>query len=100
MTLTVQRWEDPTSWNRFVASTPYAHFQQSWEWGELAPDLGGRCVRLAELRNGKLTGAMQLFVNPLGRTGRSHLYVPRGPAVREPCLETIGPLLDAARRVG
>lgn len=100
MAITVRRWDDPETWNRFVASTPYAHFQQSWEWGELAPSLGGRAVRLAALRDGSPLGAMQVFVNPLGRTGRTHLYVPRGPAVQQPDIEVLGPLMDAAWLAG
>jgi lipid II:glycine glycyltransferase (peptidoglycan interpeptide bridge formation enzyme) len=99
MPITVCRWEDPPSWNDFVASVPLAHFQQSWEWGELAPDLGGQAIRLAAEQDGLLVGAMQLFVNNLSRTGRSLLYVPRGPALLRPSVEVLGPLLDAARRM-
>lgn len=100
MTVTVRVWDDPVSWNDFVAQTPHAHFQQSWEWGDLAPELGGTPLRLAAVRGDRLAGAMQLFVNPLGPTGKTHLYVPRGPAVCEPRLDVIGPLADAARLAG
>ncbi len=94
MTVTVQLWDDPTSWNQFVSSTPHGHFQQSWEWGDLAPELGGRAVRIAALVNGELTGAAQVFVSRLGPTGATQLYVPRGPAVREPSVEILGPIFD------
>jgi lipid II:glycine glycyltransferase (peptidoglycan interpeptide bridge formation enzyme) len=100
MPITVCRWDDPPSWNDFVASVPLAHFQQSWEWGDLAPDLGGSAVRLAATRDGRLVGAMQVFVNSLSRTQRTLLYVPRGPAVIRPSVEVLGPLLDAARGLG
>lgn len=100
MALSVRTWDDPTSWNTFVASVPWAHFQQSWEWGDLAPDLGGQAVRLAATRDGAITGAMQVFINRLHRTGRTLLYVPRGPAVACPDIEVLAPLFDAARQLG
>lgn len=100
MTITVHRWDDPVSWNQLVSALPFAHFQQSWEWGELAPDLGGAAVRLGAEHDGELVGAAQLVVNSLGKVGGSHLYIPRGPAVSVPSIEVLGPLLDAARAVG
>lgn len=100
MTVTVRRWDDPTSWNRFVSSVPRAHFQQSWEWGELAPDLGGQAVRLAALRDGNLAGAMQVFISPVHHVNRTYLYVPRGPALASPTVDILGPLLDQARLLG
>ena len=59
MTITVCRWDDPDTWNAFVSSTPGAHFQQSWEWGELAPLLGGRATRFAAIRGGTIVSAMR-----------------------------------------
>jgi peptidoglycan pentaglycine glycine transferase (the first glycine) len=100
MPITVCRWDDPPSWNDFVASVPLAHFQQSWEWGRLAPDLGGDAVRLAATCEGRMVGAMQVFVNRLSRSGRSLLYVPRGPALLRPSVEILAPLLDATRVLG
>lgn len=100
MTVTVQRWDDAPSWNQFVASTPDAHFQQSWEWGELAPLLGGRVTRLAACAGREMVGAMQVFINPVRGAGRTLLYVPRGPAVTEPRVQVLGPLLDAAHEIG
>jgi lipid II:glycine glycyltransferase (peptidoglycan interpeptide bridge formation enzyme) len=47
-----------------------------------------------------MVGAMQLFVNAVSRTGRSLLYVPRGPALLHPSVEVLAPLLDAARIAG
>jgi len=100
MRVTVRTWDDPLSWNSFVRSTPHPHFQQSWEWGELAPDLGGEAVRLAALGDGRMVAAAQVFINPLSRTGRTHLYIPRGPAATQPSMETVGPLLDQIRLLG
>ncbi|MGH2448189.1 MAG: lipid II:glycine glycyltransferase FemX [Chloroflexota bacterium] len=98
MSISVGRWEDRASWNTFVAAQPRAHFQQSWEWGELAPSLGGRAVRLGATVDGSLIGAMQVFVQPLSRTGRSHLYVPRGPVLVDD--EALAPLMMGARELG
>ena len=100
MPVNVCAWDDPASWNEFVATTPRPHFQQSWEWGELAPELGARAIRLAARCDGKFVGAMQVLLTPLGRTGQTYLYVPRGPAVFTPSMERLGPLLDAARLLG
>jgi lipid II:glycine glycyltransferase (peptidoglycan interpeptide bridge formation enzyme) len=100
MSITVRRWTDPPTWNAFVSSEANAHFQQSWEWGELAPDLGGTAHRLAALDGDRMVGAMQVFANPIWGTGSTHLYVPRGPAVLEPSVEVLGSLFDAARRLG
>jgi peptidoglycan pentaglycine glycine transferase (the first glycine) len=100
MSVTIQRWDDALSWNQTISATPGAHFQQSWEWGELAPRLGGRVTRLAVCRDGQLVGGMQLFINPIRGGGTTLLYVPRGPAITTPSIEVLGPLLDAARQVG
>jgi peptidoglycan pentaglycine glycine transferase (the first glycine) len=100
MPVTVRQWDDSVTWNRFVASLPNAHFQQSWEWGELALGFGVRPVRLAAMRRDEIVGAMQIAVTPLTGTGRTYLYVPRGPAVADARDGTLGPLLDAARSVG
>jgi lipid II:glycine glycyltransferase (peptidoglycan interpeptide bridge formation enzyme) len=100
MSITVRAWDDPASWNQFIASVPYPHFQQSWEWGELAPELGGSTVRLAATEDGEIRGAMQLFVNQVKPLRSTILYVPRGPALAEKSARLLGPLLDAARRVG
>lgn len=100
MAVTVERCDEPRLWNDFVSSTPRAHFQQSWEWGELAPDLGGRAVRLAALENGSMAAAMQIFINPLSRTGMTHLYVPRGPSLIDPSPDLLGALFAEAKSVG
>ena len=99
MSITVTGWDDAPSWNRAVSAVPHAHFQQSWEWGQLAPLLGGRATRLAACEGGRIVGGMQVFINPIRGTGRTMLYVPRGPAIVEPTLDSLGPLLDAASRL-
>jgi peptidoglycan pentaglycine glycine transferase (the first glycine) len=100
MTVTVRTWDDRDSWNDFVSTTADAHFQQSWEWGELAPELGAATIRLGLLRDERLVGAAQLAITPIRYAGTSYIYVPRGPALHEPRLETLAPLLERARLIG
>src|SRR5579872_2863245 len=100
MSVRVQQWNDAGSWNRFVASSPLAHFQQSWEWGELVPDFGGASLRLVATQNDSILACMQVAVTPIKYAGTSYFYVPRGPVVAEPTVQILGPLLDAARELG
>jgi peptidoglycan pentaglycine glycine transferase (the first glycine) len=100
MSVTIRRCDDAPSWNTFVASIPGAHFQQSWEWGELASLLGGRVAHLVASSGGEIVGGMQVFINPMRSSGRTMLYVPRGPTITEPCVELLGPFMDAAREIG
>jgi peptidoglycan pentaglycine glycine transferase (the first glycine) len=100
MGITVTPWHEPETWDRFVAASPSPHFQQSWAWGDLAPSLGGSALRLAALDGDTMVGAMQVFVNRLGRLRKTHLYVPRGPSVTEPSTHLLAALFDAARDAG
>jgi peptidoglycan pentaglycine glycine transferase (the first glycine) len=100
MSVTVRCWEDPAAWNEFVARMPGAHFQQSWEWGELASEFGGKAHRLVAIDRGQIVGAMQTVANPIALTGRTYLDVMRGPTVPTPSIELLGPLFDGAREVG
>src|SRR5579864_1221618 len=100
MSLTVRSWEDPETWNEFVAATPGAHFQQSWEWGELASELGGTPHRLAAVDGERIVAGMHIVANPIALTGRTYLDVARGPTIAVPCVEVLGPLFDAARELG
>lgn len=100
MSVTVRPWDDPRSWNDFVTSTSRPHFQQSWQWGEVASALGARPVRLMALCGRQPVAAAQIFVTPIGRIAQRYLYVPRGPAACQASVETLGPLFDAARGLG
>jgi lipid II:glycine glycyltransferase (peptidoglycan interpeptide bridge formation enzyme) len=100
MSVSARCWHDPESWNRFVAATPGAHFQQSWEWGELADELGGRPHRIAAIDGGRILATMHIVANPIALTGRTYLDVARGPTAAVPSVQVLGPLFDAAREVG
>jgi lipid II:glycine glycyltransferase (peptidoglycan interpeptide bridge formation enzyme) len=43
---------------------------------------------------------MQVFVNDVGRLGRTLLYVPRGPALTRASLDLLGPLIETADALG
>ncbi|HLJ68155.1 MAG TPA: peptidoglycan bridge formation glycyltransferase FemA/FemB family protein [Chloroflexota bacterium] len=100
MTVTVCRWSEADAWNQFVSTVPEAHFQQSWQWGELAPALGAQALRLAAVDGDRIVGALQLLTGRLGGRGPSHFYAPRGPALAEPRRELLAPLLEAACDLG
>ena len=65
-------WNDQASWDAFVGSQETGHFHQGWGWGEIAATLGSTAARLAIVESDAIRGAMQVFINPLRRTGRSH----------------------------
>jgi lipid II:glycine glycyltransferase (peptidoglycan interpeptide bridge formation enzyme) len=100
MSLNVRCWNDPRTWNEFIAATPGRHFQQTWAWGELAGELGGRAHRLAAIDRGRIVAAVHVVANPIALTGRTYLDVARGPSLGQPSVELLGPLFDAAREVG
>lgn len=68
----------PGEINAFLERQPHAQFCQSWAWGELEKDEGGKVWRLGVRDSGHLVAAVQLVsrVLPLGL---SYLYAPRGP---------------------
>lgn len=73
---------DPATWNATLATLPYHHVLQTWEWGEfkqrygwtarrLAFEDGGRAVALASVLRRRLLPGLPLAM----------LYVPKGPAL-------------------
>jgi lipid II:glycine glycyltransferase (peptidoglycan interpeptide bridge formation enzyme) len=75
---------DPTchdAWNRFVASSPYGHILQSWEWGEIKGKSGWRPLRLALLDGGNVVAAAQVLVRSLPYGVGRLAYVPKGPVL-------------------
>ena len=67
-----------TSWNNFVAASPYGDVMQCLEWGEVKrPDWQPIPLAIEDNDNFKATALVLKRVLP--RTGRSILYVPRGP---------------------
>jgi lipid II:glycine glycyltransferase (peptidoglycan interpeptide bridge formation enzyme)/GNAT superfamily N-acetyltransferase len=86
--------DDRDRWNAFVAASPFGHFFQSWEWGDLQVGLGARPRRIAALSDGRLVGCVQTLV--FGSDERKFAYVPRGPVSDPDEVSVTGGLLDAA----
>ncbi|TMC87249.1 MAG: aminoacyltransferase, partial [Chloroflexi bacterium] len=50
---------DCQQWNDFVAASECCNITQSYEWGELTPDLGGEALRIGVVDDqGNLCAAM------------------------------------------
>src|SRR5881392_1015830 len=92
---------DRNSWNQFVASSPYGHVLQSWEWGELKARSGWQPIRVALTDGDTIRAAAQVLIRslPYG-TGRL-AYVPKGPVLdytdRALLGETMATLREIAR---
>jgi peptidoglycan pentaglycine glycine transferase (the first glycine) len=95
--LELREWGDQAGWDAFVGAQSTGHFSQGWGWGSIANHLGSSARRLAIVDNNSIRAAMQVFINPLGRTGRTHLYIPRGPVIDSPTLDDFRLLVDGLR---
>jgi lipid II:glycine glycyltransferase (peptidoglycan interpeptide bridge formation enzyme) len=69
------------SWNSFVASSPYGHTLQSWEWGDVKAHGGWTPLRLALRDGGQLQAAAQVLIRPLPYGLGRLAYVPKGPVL-------------------
>jgi peptidoglycan pentaglycine glycine transferase (the first glycine) len=96
---------DREQWNHFLINQPEGHLLQSYEWGELIEQQGGRVYRLGVLENEHLTGAMMLLVAdiplPVRFPGRRPcwLYCPRGPVVTDPQAPALRALVEEAHKI-
>jgi peptidoglycan pentaglycine glycine transferase (the first glycine) len=69
------------SWNNFVATSPYGHILQSWEWGEIKSHSGWKALRVA-LRDGDQIRAVAQVLLRMLPYGLGRLaYVPKGPVL-------------------
>jgi lipid II:glycine glycyltransferase (peptidoglycan interpeptide bridge formation enzyme) len=76
---------DCQQWNDFVAASECCNITQSYEWGELAPDLGGEALRTGVVDDqGNLCAAMLVLISPIPILRRTYFYAPRGPVIDEP----------------
>src|SRR3989442_13014548 len=76
---------DCQQWNDFVAASECCNITQSYEWGELAPDLGGEALRIGVVDDqGNLCAAMLTLISPIPILRRTYFYAPRGPVTDEP----------------
>jgi peptidoglycan pentaglycine glycine transferase (the first glycine) len=72
---------DRARWNSFIASSPYGHVLQSWEWGEIKERSGWLAYRLALVEQGEFRAAAQVLVRSLPYGIGRLAYVPKGPVV-------------------
>jgi peptidoglycan pentaglycine glycine transferase (the first glycine) len=76
---------DCQQWNDFVAASECCNITQSYEWGELTPDLGGEALRIGVVGDqGNLCAAMLTLISPIPILRRTYFYAPRGPVTDEP----------------
>jgi len=76
---------DCQQWNDFVAASECCNITQSYEWGELTPDLGGEALRIGVVDDqGNLCAAMLTLISPIPILRRPYFYAPRGPVTDEP----------------
>ena len=73
---------DKEAWNHLVESSPIGSFFQMWSWGDIQKKAGLTILRYCIESEGNLVGVAQVYVRPIA-FGRSWLYIPRGPVVRE-----------------
>lgn len=73
--------EERDRWNAFVASSPYGHVLQSWEWGDLKARTGWEPLRLALFDGGEIKAAAQVLVRSLPRGLGRLAYVAKGPVL-------------------
>lgn len=65
--------------NRFVRTSPLAHYKQVYEWGSVVEYEGTRPVRLGVERDGELCASLALYVRQLPGTRFTVLLGSRGP---------------------
>src|SRR5213080_4436183 len=105
MTITISEISDREQWDSFLTSQPQGHLLQSYEWGELSKYLGGRIYRLGVTENGRMVGAMLLFVSPVPLPVTipgirfNWLYCSRGPTVEQPNSPALATLIEYAHKV-
>ncbi|TMC24358.1 MAG: aminoacyltransferase, partial [Chloroflexi bacterium] len=76
---------DCQQWNDFVAASECCNITQSYEWGELTPDLGGEALRIGVVDDqGNLCAAMLTLISPIPILRKAYFYAPRGPVIDEP----------------
>ncbi len=72
---------DPTHWNATLATLPYHHVLQSWEWGAFKERYGWTARRLAFEDGGRTLAMASVLRRRLSPLPLAMLYVPKGPAL-------------------
>jgi peptidoglycan pentaglycine glycine transferase (the first glycine) len=85
-------------WDEFVASSLCCNITQSYEWGELAPHLGGEALRVGVVDDaGRLCAAILIIVSRAPVLNRTYFYAPRGPVIDDPSSPAMTVLLNYVR---
>jgi lipid II:glycine glycyltransferase (peptidoglycan interpeptide bridge formation enzyme) len=86
---------DRQQWNEFVASSVCCNITQSYEWGELAPHLGAKALRVGVVdAAGNLCAAMLILVLRAPVLNKTYFYAPRGPVIADPATPAMTVLLN------
>lgn len=88
---------DRDRWNSFVATSPYGHILQSWEWGEIKGRSGWAPLRLALTERGEIRAAAQVLIRALPYGVGRLAYVPKGPVLDYGDADLLRSMLDAMR---
>lgn len=93
MKITAQAITKRDEWNTLLASLPYAHILQTWEWGDFKRDtVAWRPERLALYADGVRVGAASMLTRKVGPL--TVMYCPKGPVIDYGDIELTSAVLD------
>jgi len=77
----LQEIHNRAEWDRTLATLPYTHALQSWDWGDFKSRWGWTARRLLWTETARPVAAAQILRRDISRTPWSFLYVSKGPAL-------------------
>jgi len=93
VTLTTEIITDKQKWNSTLATLPYAHILQTWEWGEFKRvTTGWQPHRIAFKSNGEVVAMTSIGIRKVGFF--KVMYAPKGPALKYEDAELTAQVLD------
>ncbi|MFQ6015571.1 MAG: lipid II:glycine glycyltransferase FemX [Anaerolineae bacterium] len=87
--------KDGHRWNEALASLPYNHILQSYEWGHFKSRHSWTPIRLLFEQQGTVAAAASVLRREMSGLPLSVLYVPKGPALPYENSELLGRVLAA-----
>jgi lipid II:glycine glycyltransferase (peptidoglycan interpeptide bridge formation enzyme) len=91
--LVLEDFDDQFRWDAFVSGHQFGHVFQSWDWGSVQAQLGGRPHRIAAITENRMVGCVQTLV--FESATRTFTYTPRGPVADPDDQRVAGSLLAA-----
>lgn len=85
--------------NRFVITSPWAHFKQLYEWGDVLGYEGIETIRLGVERDGVLCASLSISIRPIPGCRWTFLTAPRGPILDFKDHLALACLLDGVREI-